>query len=191
MALPLPCVPTRPGLGLFLITSGKFVWGILACRMCADSVCTEAARLAATAGTGPWHWCGRGQETCPLSLPVSQLLKACPSHCSPATPWTRTFIHGTLLCTGLLHRSCRSLPCEDSQDFQGTGLQEGGRLVECWGVSTHDSPIIPWSCPSVAHHRPSLHVLVPAGCARPGRRSWRASCCPPALIPALPRLTGP
>lgn len=37
---------TRPGLGFFLITSGMLVWGILACRMCADSMCAEAARKA-------------------------------------------------------------------------------------------------------------------------------------------------
>lgn len=69
--------------------------------------------------------------------------------------------------------------------------QEGGRLGECWAVGTHDSRIVPWSCSSVAHHHPPLHALVPAGCARPGRSSWRAPCCPPALIPALPHLTGP
>lgn len=45
MALPLPCVPTRPGLGFFF-TSGMLVWGILACRMCADSMCAEAAQKA-------------------------------------------------------------------------------------------------------------------------------------------------
>lgn len=134
---------------------------------------------------------GVGQESCSLSLPVSQLLKTCPSHCFLPTLWTRTFIHGTLPCTGLLHRSCGSLPCQDSKDFQGAGLREGGRLGECWGVGTHDSRIVPWSCSSVAHHHPPLHALVPAGCARPGRSSWRAPCCPPALIPALPHLTGP
>lgn len=124
---------------------------------------------AATAGTGLWHWCGRGQESCPLSLPVSQLLKACPSHYSPPTHWTRTFIHGMLPCTGLLHCFCGSLPCQDSQNFQGAGLQEAARLGECWGVGTHNSRIIPWPCHSVAHRCPPLHVLVSAGCARAGQ----------------------
>lgn len=168
MALPLPCVPTRPGLGFFLITSGKLVWGILACRMCADSMCAEAAQKARLPHlrhrSVALVW--KGQESCPLSLPVSQLLQACPTHCSPPTLWRRTFIHGTLPCTGLLHCSCGSLPCQDSQDFQGAGLQEAARRGECRGVGTHNSRIIPWPCPSVAHRCPPLHVLVPAGCAR-------------------------
>lgn len=132
-------------------------------------------------GTGLWHWCGRGQESCPISLPVSQLLKACPSHCSPSILWRRTFIHGTLPCTGLLHCSCGSLPCQDSQDFQGAGLQEAARLGECRGVGTHKSRIIPWPCPGVAHRRPPLHVLVPSGCARVSRAA------PPGEPLAVPR----
>lgn len=131
-------------------------------------------------GTGLWHWCVRGQESCPISLPVSQLLKACPSHCSPSILWRRTFIHGTLPCTGLLHCSCGSLPCQDSQDFQGAGLQEAARLGECRGVGTHNTRIIPWPCPSVAHCHPPLHVLVPAGCA------WVGQAPPPGEPLAVP-----
>lgn len=78
-------------------------------------------------------------------------------------------MHGMLPCTGLLHCSCGSLPCQDLQDFQGAGLQEGVMLGECWGVGTLNSPIIPWRCPSVAHRCPPLHVLVPVGCSRAGQ----------------------
>lgn len=52
--------------------------------------------------------------------------KLAQSHCFPPTLWTRTFIHGTLPCTGLVHCSCRSLPCQDSKDFQGAGGREAG-----------------------------------------------------------------
>lgn len=166
MALPLPCVPARPGLEFFKITSGKFLWGILACRMCADSMCAEAARKARLPQQA--QVCGTGVEG---DRRAARFLCLSPSssklaHYSPPTCWTRTFIHGMLSCTGLLHCFCGSLSCQDSQDFQGAGLQEAARLGECWGVGTHNSRIIPWPCLSVAHRRPPLHVLVPAGCAR-------------------------
>lgn len=147
---------------------------------------------AATAGTGLWHWRGWEQESCSLSLPVSQLLKACPGPYSLPTHWTRTFIHGMLPYAGLLHCFCGSLPCQDSQDFQGAGLQEAARLGECWGVGTYNSHIISWPCPSVAHRRPALHVLVPAGCARAGRVAplGEPLAVPPALIPPFPTALG-
>lgn len=110
-------------------------------------------------------WRGTGElPTLSACLPAPQTC-----HCSPPTLWRRTSIHGTLPCTGLLHCSCGSLPCQDSQDFQGAGLQEAARLCACGGVGTHNSRIVPWPCPSVAHRRPPLHVLVPAGCARMSR----------------------
>uniref|UniRef100_A0A8D2PXW5 mannose-1-phosphate guanylyltransferase n=1 Tax=Zosterops lateralis melanops TaxID=1220523 RepID=A0A8D2PXW5_ZOSLA len=71
-----------------------------------------------------WHWGGRGQESCPLSLPVpapqSLPKPLLPSHCLGKDLYTwHAALHWV---TSLL---LRVLPCQDSQDFQGAGLQEG------------------------------------------------------------------
>ena len=93
MALPLPWLPEKlPGylqgqgwgflfvFGFFLFlflffTSGKLVWGILACSMCAGSVCARSAwkvfvlgwrpAVAAPAGTGLRHWVWKGAGEVP------------------------------------------------------------------------------------------------------------------------------
>lgn len=160
-------------------------------------MCAEAARearllgLAATAGAG---LCGRGQESCPRSLPVSQLLKACPRSflCCPPTLRTRTFIHGTLPCTGLLHCSCGSLPCQDSQDCQGASLREGARL-EVLGFRYPQQPYYSLALSQRGPSPPTSACPCPCGLCSggSGRTSGRAPCCPPALIPAFPHLTGP
>ena len=58
---------------VFFFTSGKLVWGILACSMCAGLVCARSAwkvfvlgwrpAVAAPAGTGlrRWVWKGAGE----------------------------------------------------------------------------------------------------------------------------------
>lgn len=77
----------------------------------------------------------------------------------------------------------RVLPCQDSQDFQGAGSQEGARLDECRCVGTHNSRIIPWPCPIAAHLCMSLSPRAVLGRVRPHLRespllSPRAHSCP-------------
>lgn len=69
--------------GFFLTTSGKLLWGMLACRMCADSMCAEAARKARlpqqaqVCGTG-MHGNRRAAHFLCLSPSSSKLAQAPP-----------------------------------------------------------------------------------------------------------------
>lgn len=175
MILPLPWVPTRPGLRGFLITSGKLVWGILACRMCADSMGAEAARKARLPQQA--QLCGTGVEgdrraACFLCLSHSSQSLPKPLH--PFHSLDKDLYAWQAALHWVTSSLLRSLLCQDSQDFQGAGVQEGVGLGKCWGVCAPNSRVLfhgpapAW--PIAAHLCMSLSPWAVLGRVRPHLR---------------------
>lgn len=156
---------------VLFFTSGKLVWGVLACSMCADSVCARSVGKCRCPAVG--CSCGSGQGQCRrwsriVPLPPSHF-KAYPRHCSSPALWTRTFICTPPLCWVTTFIASAGLPGCSGDRFAG-GREAG------WGSVCPRNPEQPGLCVS----------LSPAGW---GRRRCRA--VPPGEQLRLPPLPCP
>lgn len=128
---------------VLFFTSGKLVWGVLACSMCADSVCARSVgkcQCPAVVAAAGRDSAGVGLESYLCLSPISELTHAT----APLQLSGRGPSFAPLPCAWLL----LSLLLPGSRGVQGTGLREGGRLGGAASApGTRSSPGCACPCP--------------------------------------------